>query len=421
MSALPAPTLRRLPAIAAVSSCLALAAALLVGSGGTPIPAYALGGAALSLLLVEVGRRAIQMMRFGFGAEVVLTLLALAVLGAGWSVVVAAHLEYLTIFGLLFLVGVSLVVRPLLETQVRIAAGATPWQAFTGRSAGRGEGGGARPILREQGSLLLGVFCLLAAGRVATGTLDAYSTGMFGLGGVTVAFGLMGMLAAGAAGWFAGASHVRGHDHRESRGGALGQPRTTTERDEQVVAAHLHDSVLQTLALIQRSSTDPTRVGQLARQQERSLRAWLAGRDDTTATSLPGALRAAAQDVEDEHPGAVIEIVVVGTALLDRSADAMVRAAREAMRNAVRHAGSPVRVFLEIEDGRRELFVRDTGSGFSLDAVDEARRGVRDAIIGRMEHVGGTAEIESGPTGTDVILRSEHSGATPDDPFGGRT
>jgi two-component sensor histidine kinase len=447
MSALPTPTLRRLPAAAALTACGALGAALLVGAGGTPIPTIVLGAVAALLLLAETGRRAFAMLRSGFGVPLVLAILGVAVAGAAWSIVVAFHAEFLAIFGLLLLVGLGLIARPLLEARGRMAAGATPWQALTRLGGGKRQLTGG-VLLREHGSLLLGVFFVLLAARVATGTRYASSSGIFGVDGSAVVLGLMGMVAAAAAGWFASAARsarlglpggpisaggARGVAPGPLAGGSGARvggvgfpvagalPATTTARDEQVVAAHLHDSVLQTLALIQRSTSDPARVGQLARQQERSLRQWLAGRDDTSATTLQGALRAAAQDVEDEEPGAVIEVVIVGGAPLDAPADAMVRAAREAMRNAVRHAGSPVRVFLEVEDARRELFVRDTGSGFDLSTVDDARRGVRDSIIGRMEHVGGTATIDSGPSGTDVILRFDPSeGATlAGDPFGG--
>ncbi|MDO9354463.1 MAG: hypothetical protein Q7T55_12260, partial [Solirubrobacteraceae bacterium] len=205
MSALPTPTLRRLPAAAAVSASGALAAALLVGAGGTPIPTIVLGAVALLLLLAETGRRALAMLRSGFGAPLVLAVLGVAVAGAGWSIIVAIHAEYLAIFGLLLLAGLGLIARPLLEARGRIAAGATPWQALTRTGSGGPRlTGGA--LLREHGSLLLGVFFVLLAARVATGTQDAYSSGIFGIGGSAVALGLMGMVAAAAAGWFASAA-----------------------------------------------------------------------------------------------------------------------------------------------------------------------------------------------------------------------
>ena len=179
------------------------------------------------------------------------------------------------------------------------------------------------------------------------------------------------------------------------------------------VAAHLHDSVLQTLTLIQHHADDPARTAQLARHQERALRNWLYRPDigEHGATlRLRAALEAVAGEVEDEH-GAAVKMVVVGdaTEIPAESADrlaAVVGAAREAMVNAARHSGAiRVDVFAERFDDRIEVFVRDTGSGFDLDAVGSDRRGVRESIDGRMRRAGGSAEVRTGPgAGTEVVL-----------------
>ncbi len=170
------------------------------------------------------------------------------------------------------------------------------------------------------------------------------------------------------------------------------------------MAAHLHDSVLQTLALIQRQANDPRAVARLARRQERELREWLYGRppDDTT---LATAVRRAALEVEDEHD-IDVELVTVGDATMTPDLDALVKAAREAMVNAAKHAGvGRVDVYAEVLEDTVEVFVRDRGQGFDPDDIDADRQGVRRSIMERMERHGGRATIRSAPgQGTDVRL-----------------
>ena len=183
----------------------------------------------------------------------------------------------------------------------------------------------------------------------------------------------------------------------------------TTERAARIrsqeraeVAAHLHDSVLQTLALIQRRADDPRQVTQLAREQERDLRAWLNEQETAPGAELGAALRAAAAEVERLH-AVPVEVVVVGEAPV---AAPLVAAAREAMLNAARWSGADkVDVFAEIGEGKASVFVRDRGTGFDPGAVPADRRGVRESIEGRMARHGGTARVESSPgAGTEVEL-----------------
>jgi len=180
------------------------------------------------------------------------------------------------------------------------------------------------------------------------------------------------------------------------------------------LAAHLHDSVLQTLTLMQKRADDPREVAALARRQERELRDWLAGdgrRSDER--SFASALRAVAEQTEDQHRVAV-EVVVVGDCELDDGAETVLGAAREALQNAARHAAEagPIRVFAEVSGTRIEAFVRDRGAGFDLATVPEDRRGVRESIIGRMERAGGQAEVRSIPAGgTEVALTIARSEA----------
>jgi signal transduction histidine kinase len=186
------------------------------------------------------------------------------------------------------------------------------------------------------------------------------------------------------------------------------------ERNERIrsqeraeVAAHLHDSVLQTLALVQKRADDPRAVATLARRQERELRSWLSGAPEARPDErLADALRAAAAEVEEAH-GVPVEVVAVGDRDLDDRHRALVAAAREALANAVRHSGSdePIALYVEVADGHTEVFVRDRGRGFDPAAVPEDRRGVRESIMGRMARHGGRAAVHSTPeTGTEVEL-----------------
>jgi len=174
------------------------------------------------------------------------------------------------------------------------------------------------------------------------------------------------------------------------------------------VAAHLHDSVLQTLALVQKRADDPREVAALARRQERELRAWLNNTRPLGEATLAGALEAAAAEVEADHH-VPIDVVTVGDGPLDEPGAALVAAAREALVNASKFAGpEPISLYAEMADGRAEVFVRDRGPGFDVSAVPQDRRGVRDSIVGRMERHGGRATVHSTPgQGTEVELVME--------------
>ncbi|MGO4186150.1 ATP-binding protein [Pseudarthrobacter sp. TAF60_1] len=174
-----------------------------------------------------------------------------------------------------------------------------------------------------------------------------------------------------------------------------------TERAE--IAAHLHDSVLQTLALIQRRAANEHDVVRLARAQERELRGWLFHDPGKETGQLSDRIKATAAEVEDAL-GNAVEVVSVGDTAMTEAHEALVQASREAMLNASRHGGGTVSVYLEVSDGRAEVFVKDRGPGFDLNEVPEDRLGVRESIIGRMKRHGGTAAITSTPDGTEVRL-----------------
>ena len=173
------------------------------------------------------------------------------------------------------------------------------------------------------------------------------------------------------------------------------------------VAAHLHDSVLQTLALIQRNAEDPRAVVTMARRQERELRGWLYDGDAAgDADSLAAALTRVGEEVEAHH-GVSIDVVAVGDLPLDDRRRALVAAAREAMVNAAKWSGeATVSVYAEVGAGEASVFVRDWGAGFDPAAVAPDRHGLRESIVERMARHGGTAAVRSTVgDGTEVELR----------------
>jgi len=172
------------------------------------------------------------------------------------------------------------------------------------------------------------------------------------------------------------------------------------------MAAKIHDSVLQTLALIQRSADQPADTVRLARRQERELRSWLFGADQPPAAeSLRAALEEMVADVEDLHD-VQVELVVVGDAPMSERAEALVLAMREALVNAAKFSGQAhISAFAEADDGAVEAFVRDRGVGFDPSSVDPERRGISGSIVGRIERAGGSASVRSAAgEGAEVTL-----------------
>jgi signal transduction histidine kinase len=248
------------------------------------------------------------------------------------------------------------------------------------------------PLRSGGGRTLLGV-ALIAGGGIA---LLSSTDSLGGLGDLALATGVV----------FVGTALVFGPWWvRLSRALTAERAARIRSQERAEVAAHLHDSVLQTLALIQRRADDPREVAQLARRQERELRAWLNEERAEAAESLAAALRAVAAEAEALH-GVPVEVVVVGDTPMDERTTALVAAAREALLNAARFSGADkVDVFAEVADGRTEVFVRDRGAGFDRAAVPEDRRGLRESIEGRMARHGGAARITSAPgEGTEVEL-----------------
>ncbi len=186
--------------------------------------------------------------------------------------------------------------------------------------------------------------------------------------------------------------------------------------DRAEMAARVHDSVLQTLALIQRSSDRPEHVVRLARAQERELRSWLfegrppgsVGEDVRTVSEGIARIE---QEVESDH-GVAVQAVAVGDCPLTEQLRALLAAAKEAVVNAAKWSGvSEISLFAEVEADQVTLFVRDRGTGFDPDAVPSDRQGIAESIRGRVARQGGEVRISSSPgAGTEVALSMPRSG-----------
>jgi signal transduction histidine kinase/phage shock protein PspC (stress-responsive transcriptional regulator) len=255
---------------------------------------------------------------------------------------------------------------------------------------------GAAIIWRRGGSrwpLLLGVALALAG----VALLASVGIGIFTFGGAPFAPGAVAIVLLAVVGpWLWRLARERDAERLERI--------RTQEREE--MAARVHDSVLQTLTLIQRHAGDGRRVGALARQQERELRGWLYGDPARTAGgTLAAAIDRAAAEIEERHEVRV-EVVSAGDLPFDPALDALVLAAREAMTNAAKFSGArEISVYVEAGADRVSVFVRDRGAGFDRAAVPPDRRGLAESIEGRMARHGGSATIVSAPgEGTEVEL-----------------
>jgi signal transduction histidine kinase len=369
-------------------SLVRLAFVVAAAAGGIGIAAYALGWLLIpagdseaARARIRTGRAAVEV-AIGTGLLLVAVLLTFRELGlwlsdaAVWPLVLIAA-------------GGALIWRQSTEEPAAASAERPPERA-TREESRREEGRRAAAAISRTG---VGIALVLAAGLVflqATGALGAARDVLLGVIAVVVVLGVI------FAPWVV--RLVR----------SLTQERAERIRSQEraEVAAHLHDSVLQTLAMVQRRSEDPAEVAALARRQERELRAWLARRPAPgQGGRLVSALEAAAAEVEEQH-GVPVEVVVVGDRDLDQAHEAVVAAAREAMTNAAKFgAGSSVDVYAEAGESHTQVFVRDRGPGFDPDAVPEDRRGVRESIVGRMERHGGRARVTSAPGGgTEVEL-----------------
>ncbi len=250
-----------------------------------------------------------------------------------------------------------------------------------------------RGLLRRSAGIALLAFAALV-----------FIAGQVGLGSLAAAVGAVAVILGGAA-LVASPFILRlARDRDKERAERI------AVRQRAEIAAHLHDSVLQTLSLIQREHTDADAVLRLARAEERGLRTWLYGDPSRTGQplGLAGRLQDAAAGVEQSE-ATLVEVITVGDlSTLTPATEAVVAAAREAMLNATRHSGDqqPIQVFARITADEVSVFVRDRGRGFDPDTLPLDRGGVRDSIIGRIARSGGATSIRSAPgAGTEIQIR----------------
>ncbi|WP_435738832.1 PspC domain-containing protein [Cellulosimicrobium sp. PMB13] len=326
--------------------------------------------------------------------------------------------------------GVDIEVSWVIPVLIALAGAALAWSQLDAAERGRlvSRAGGRTPagVVRIAGGVVLvlvGIVLLVGQDARPSSIVRAAVASVAVLGGVAIVL----------APWWLRLVRELG-DERAAR---------AREAERADIAAHLHDSVLQTLALIRARATDADTVARLARAQERELREWLYDDRPSPGTSLAAELRALVAEVEDERVGrraealgspgsgapdgsggsagsadaagpVVVDLVVVGDCVPTQETAALLQATREALVNAVAHGAPPYSVYLEVSASAVEVFVRDRGNGFRMQDVAPDRFGVRESILGRVQRRGGTAEIISRPDwGTEVRLRVPR-GAVPE-------
>jgi signal transduction histidine kinase/phage shock protein PspC (stress-responsive transcriptional regulator) len=319
--------------------------------------------------------------------------------------------------------GVNIEVSWVLPVLIALAGTALAWSQLDAAQRGRwlSRAGGRTPagVVRLAGGLflvLVGVLLLVGQDSTASDMVRATVASLAVLAGAAIVL----------APWWLRLVRELG-DERAAR---------ARESERADIAAHLHDSVLQTLALIRSSAADADTVARLARAQERELREWLYNDRPAPGTSLAAELRTLVGEVEDRQSwrlaagaaaaaaagvsaagtvgdggsagtaAVVVDVVVVGDCAPTDETTALLQATREALVNAVAHGRPPVSVYLEVSDDAVEVFVRDRGDGFEMKDIAQDRFGVRESIIGRVTRKGGSAEVVSrSGWGTEVRLK----------------
>jgi signal transduction histidine kinase len=282
----------------------------------------------------------------------------------------------------------------LLATIVGVVVG--PWAYLATRQL-RGDAAAGRILRRvlAGGTVLAGAGVVVAALIATSGTQGPDAAGSVAMFAILVA-GLLLLVGVVVLPWLFLLTRT------------LARERAARVRAEEraEVATHLHDSVLQTLTLIQKRTGDPAAMTRLARHAERELRGWLYGPDAGAPTDLAGALRTAATEVEDRF-GISVELVTVGTCPLNERTRGVVAAAGEALVNAAKHAGvAKVSLYAELTGDQLLVAVRDRGRGFDPATIGRDRHGLAESIVGRMQRLGGTCTIHAAPgSGTEVELR----------------
>ncbi|OLT53502.1 histidine kinase [Cellulosimicrobium sp. CUA-896] len=312
--------------------------------------------------------------------------------------------------------GVDVEVSWVIPVLIALAGTALAWSQLDAAQRGRwlSRAGGRTPggVVRVAGGLVLvlvGIVLLVGQGATTATMIGATVASLAVLAGAAIVL----------APWWLRLVRELG-DERAAR---------AREAERADIAAHLHDSVLQTLALIRARASDADTVARLARAQERELREWLYDDRPSPGTSLAAELRGLVAEVEDGRVGrrpqalgavggaeaepgpVVVDVVVVGDCVPTPATAALLQATREALVNAVAHGRPPYSVYLEVSADAAEVFVRDRGDGFRMEDVAPDRFGVRESILGRVQRRAGKAEIISRPGwGTEVRLRVPRDG-----------
>jgi len=356
--------------------------------GGFGVAAYVAGwlllpaaGADSSIAQRALNDRRGLALAAGLGSLLIILLLIASALGARWLSSVAWAL-------VISVVGITLIWRNTPPDEHAVLRRlADPVLGLAGAGGGR-----RRPLLRIVASVLL---LIIGLGALLGGRSHALLEPLAGLLLVITAIVIM------LGPWWL----------RIARDLVLERQARARAEERADMAAHLHDSVLQTLALIQRRADQPQQVVQLARAQERELRSWLfdglppGSADGQGVTTLAGGVRLIQQEVEAQH-GITVEAVTVGDCELDDDLNALLAAAREATVNAAKWSGAPaVALFAEVEPAEVVLFVRDRGRGFDPSAVPGDRKGLAESIRARVARHGGSVTVRSAPgEGTEVSL-----------------
>ena len=362
------------------------------------------GGIAIALLRVVVGYRIVAVLWLWLLAVVVLVSEPDA--NAGMVLVTGAAATLATVATVSLAARAPIVLRTVAFIVLDIAISAVVvW--LTDRTGAQRSFFGGYPFSTVLVAALGGGYPAAFGSAVA---LSAVSFTLL-LPGEAISSALVYLVGAGVSVWGFGVMRRNEAQRRdlEQRLATEGAERVRSQERADTAAA-LHDSVLQTLAMIQRRSGDPAAVSSLARRQERDLRDWLAGRDarpgEAADVTLSAAITTAAAEIERDYP-VTIEVVTVGDAALTEQLGAVVAAAREAMVNVAKHAAVPTAsLFAEVTAAEVVVYVRDRGAGFDPGAVPQDRRGISDSIVARMARHGGIAHVASGPeAGTEVELR----------------
>ena len=342
---------------------------ILAFAGGVGLVLYAAFWAVLPLAPGEPGRKGDE--DASRGADLT-RLLALAAVVIGVFLLLAA-LGVDFVGGAVVPIVIALVGAALVWQQADDDQRAE-WSATAARAAGSTAQARSWRIVVGIGLVLLGLTGILVSRTGPAAALQALATAVLLIGGV----GLVVFP------WL----YRRWREQGEQRRALI----RSEERAD--IAAHVHDSVLQTLTLIQRNASDPREVTRLARVEERALRSWLYAPEGDPARTFAARLQRDAAEVESAY-SATLEVVTVGDAPIDPSLSALLAATREAMVNAARHGGGAAAVYAEVTDNAAEVFVRDRGPGFDPEGVPEDRHGLRESVLGRMERAGGTAKVVS--------------------------